>query len=71
MAEIWDLLKSIFWILAGIGVFVVAYLFSGGMFNNGICAFLAYVAIFCILIGITAGMLAIIDHNRRQKEKEE
>ena len=49
VAEIWDLLKSIFWILAGMGIFVVAYLFSGGMFNNGICAFLAYVAIFCIL----------------------
>lgn len=69
MDKIWRLMTAMFCIVVAAGLFIVAYIFSGGMFNNTFAVILAYACLFCILIGITKGILVIVDYHRENKEE--
>ena len=67
---IWRLLKALFTIAAAVALFLIGWIFSGGQFNNPFSVLLLYAVLFLNLIGITQGILVIIDHNRERKEEE-
>ena len=71
MDKIWRLLTAIFLLLSLVVLFLLGWIFSGGMFNNTFSVLIAYALMFGGPIGIAKGALAIIDHNREQKEKEQ
>ena len=71
MDKLWRLLTATFMISAATGFFVVAYIFSGGWLNSGFVAVLIYLCLFCILFGVTKGILVIIDHHREESDKQE
>ena len=67
---IWCLLTAIFMIAAAVGLFLIAWLFSGGRFNNAFAGLSAYVVLFLALTGITKGILVILDYHRVHKGEE-
>ena len=72
MDKIWRLLTAIFLIAVAVGLFLIGWIFSNGTFNNIFSALIIYVVLFLVLIGITKGILVIIDYHREQdQEKEE
>ncbi len=64
---IWRLLTAMFLLLVSAVLGVFAFLFQGAAFMLGVCF---YGAILCALLGITKGLLVIIDYHRNQKEEE-
>ena len=68
---VWRLLKAVFTIAAAVALFVVGCIFSGGRFNNTFSVLLEYAMLFLSMIGVTQGLLVIIDYNREHKETEE
>ena len=71
MDKIWRLLTAIFILLSVIVLFLIGWIFSGGNFNNLLSVLLCYVVIFAGPIGITKGILVIIDYHREHQEKDE
>jgi len=49
---------------------LLGWIFSGGLFNNAFAVIIAYMMIGLILIGITKGLLVIIDYHREDKSDE-
>lgn len=70
MDKLWRLMTAIFMIAVGVGLFLLGWIFSGGMFNNAFAVIIAYLMIGLILIGITKGLLVIIDYHRENKSEE-
>lgn len=68
MDKIWRLMTAIFILLSVIVLFLIGWIFSGGMFHNAFSVLIAYAVIFCGPIGIAKGLLAIIDYHREQKD---
>ena len=66
MERIWQLLVAIFILCACIALLLLGYL----MGSTPIFAIGAYGSFLGIPIGITIGVLAIIDHHRENKDKE-
>ena len=71
MDKIWRLLTAIFILLSVIVLFLIGWVFSAGNFNNFFSVLLAYVVILAGPIGITKGILVMIDYNREHKEEIE
>ena len=70
MDMLWRLMTAIFMIAVAVGLIAIGWLLTGGMFNNAVIVIMAYVAMFLILIGITKGLLVIIEHNQQHKDEE-
>ena len=69
MDKLWRLINAIFWIAAGVGLIVLGWLLSGGMFNNALVVLMAYAAMGMILLGIAKGFLAISAYNKEHKNE--
>ena len=67
---IWRLLTSVFFLAASGGFFVVGWLLSAGRFNNVPSALIAWAVLIMVLIGITKGIVVIIDYHRENKQEE-
>ncbi len=70
MDMLWRLMTAIFMIAVGVGLIAIGWLLTGGMLNNAVIVIMAYVPMFLILIGITKGLLVIIEHNQQHKDEE-
>ena len=70
MDMLWRLMTAIFMIAVAVGLIAIGWLLTGGMFNNAVIVIMAYIAMFLILIGITKGLLVIIEHNQHHKDEE-
>lgn len=67
---IWRLLTAIFMLATSFALFLIGWIFSGGLFNNMVSVLLAYAVLFLALIGITKGLLVIIDYHREHSDEE-
>ena len=65
---IWRLLTAMFLLLVAAVLAIFAFLFQGAAVMLGVCF---YGGILCALIGITKGLLVIIDYNRAHKAETE
>lgn len=70
MDKIWRLLTAIYMIAVGVGLIAVGWVLTGGRFDHAVIVIMAYVALFLIPIGITKGLLVMIDYHRDHKEGE-
>ena len=64
---IWRLLTAIFLLLVAAVLAVFAFLFQGISVMVGLCF---YGAVFCALIGVTKGLLVMIDYHRAHQDGE-
>ena len=71
MDKIWRLMTAMFAIAVACGLFALAYMSSGGRFNDLFSEIVFYVCLFCILFGIVKGLFVIIDHHREHKDDSE
>jgi len=66
MERIWQILVAIFILCVCIALLLLGYLIG----STPVAAIGVYGSFFGVPIGITIGILAIIDHNRENKNKE-
>ena len=71
MDKLWRLMTAIFILAMACGLFVMAYISTGGMFNDVFSVIIAYFCLFSVPIGIAKGLLVIIDYHREHKAEEE
>ena len=71
MDKIWRLLTAIFIIAAACGLFTMAYVISGGRFNDVFSVIVAYFCLFSVPTGIAKGLWVIIDYHREHKDEAE
>ena len=71
MDKIWRLMTAMFTIIAACGLFTIAYVITGGMFNDFFSVIVAYFCLFGVPIGIAKGLLVIIDYHREHKDEAE
>ncbi|MBQ8834950.1 MAG: hypothetical protein IJ001_08530 [Oscillospiraceae bacterium] len=71
MDKIWRLLTAMFAIVVACGLFALAYMSSGGRFNDLLSGITFYVCLFCVLFGIAKGLMVIIDYHREHKDEDE
>ena len=64
---LWRLLTALFLLLAAVVLGMMAVLFQGVSLIMGLCF---YTAVGCGLLGITKGLLVIIDYHREYKDGE-
>ena len=64
-------MTAIFMLAAAVGLFLIGWIFSGGVFHNVFSALNLYAAIFLIVAGIVKGLMAILTYDSEEKEKKE
>lgn len=68
MDKLWRLMSAMFMIVAAVGLFLIGWTFSRGMFNNVFSAMLLYAVLFLVVAGIVKGLWTIISHHFEEKE---
>lgn len=71
MDKLWRLMTAVFMLAVSNGLFLVGWILSGGRFNNVPSALIAWAVMILVLIGITKGILVIIDYHREHKDETE
>ena len=69
MEKLWRLMTAIFTIAAACGLFTMAYVISGGRFDDLFSVIVAYFCLFSVPISIAKGLLAIIDYHREHRDE--
>lgn len=68
MDKLWRLMSAVFMIVAAVGLFLIGWTFSNGMFNTVFSALILYAVLFLVVAGIVRGLWAIISHHFEKKE---